>query len=229
MRNGSPALMLFAAGLGRRMAPLTDTRPKPLIPVAGRPLIDHALALARDVGIGRVVVNTHYLAEMLAAHLADSGATLIHEPVLLETGGGLRNAVPLLGDGPVLTLNSDALWQGKNPLQSLISAWEPARMEALLLLCPKDRAVGHPGKGDFSIDAEGRLSRGGDLIYTGAQMTRTDRLSSVPDAAFSLNRVWDMMMESGSLYGTLHPGRWSDVGRPEGIALAEAMLEAADV
>lgn len=221
--------MLFAAGFGRRMAPLTETLPKPLIPVAGRPLIDHALAVARAAGVERIVVNAHYLAEMLAAHLAGSDVTLIREEVLLETGGGLRNALPALGSDPVLTMNSDALWQGKNPLQSLLSRWNLSRMEALLLLAPKARAVGHAGAGDFSIDADGRLSRGGDLIYTGAQMIRTDRLAAVPEAAFSLNRIWDTMISAGGLYGVMHPGFWSDVGRPEGIALAEAMLDAADV
>ncbi len=218
-----PPLMLFAAGLGRRMAPLTDHLPKPLIPVAGRALIDHALDLAREAGIDRIVVNSHYLPDMLAAHLAPRGITPVYEPELLETGGGLKNALPLLGSEVVLTLNSDAVWTGENPLQSLLSAWDPDRMQALLLLADPCRALGHVG-GDFLIGADGRLTRGPGPIYAGAQILHTARLAAEPAAVFSMNRIWDAMIADDGLFGVVHPGRWCDVGRPEGIALAEGML-----
>jgi len=214
--------MIFAAGLGRRMAPLTDRLPKPLIPVAGRPLIDHAISLLRDAGIERIVVNTHYLAPLLEAHLAGTGVETIHEPELLETGGGLRNALPLLGPGPVLTLNSDAVWRGENPVKALLRHWEPERMEALVSV--SDRVLGHAGAGDFLADEAGRLRRGPGLIYLGAQILNPARLADVAEPVFSLNRVWDGMIADGGLYGLRYDGDWCDVGRPASIPLAEAML-----
>lgn len=215
------ALMLFAAGRGTRMGALTAERPKPLIPVAGRPLIDHALALAARVP--RVVVNTHAHAAQLHAHLAGRPVAISHEPELLETGGGLRAALPLLGPGPVYTLNADAVWTGPNPLATLAAAWGPG-MEALLLLVPAARARGRQGPGDFTLGADGRLARGGDLVYTGAQIVDPGGLAEIPERAFSLNRLWDRTAARGGLYGALHHGGWADVGHPAGIAEAEAML-----
>lgn len=231
MRQFPDALMLFAAGLGTRMGALTATQPKPMIPVAGRPLIDHALALVEAAGITRTVVNTHYRPEPLRAHLADRRVTLSHEPALLETGGGLRKALPLLGDGPVFTLNSDAVWTGANPLAELRDGWSD-QMDALLLLLPAEQASGHHGSGDFLLDAEGRITRAQGrpgLVYLGAQILRTDRLAGVAAEAFSLNLLWDAMIAEGRAFGLIHRGGWCDVGRPEGIAEAEALLERADV
>ncbi len=222
--------MLFAAGLGTRMGALTADRPKPLIPVAGRPLIDHALALLKGVKVGPVVVNLHYHPEQIRAHLTDhSEIRFSDEPVLLETGGGLRAALPELGGNPVVTLNTDAVWTGPSPLERLIRHWDPARMEALLLLVPRDRAVGHIGGGDFLVDAEGRLRRGPGEVYTGLQIIRTDRLAEIADPVFSIGRIWDRMAEAGTLFGLGHEGGWCDVGRPDCIPLAEALLENADV
>lgn len=230
MRNRRPPLMLFAAGLGTRMRPLTDARPKPLVEVAGRPLIDHALDLAGAAGIGRIVVNLHYLPGQIRDHLAGrSGIAFSEEGMLLDTGGGLKKALPLLGDGPVLTLNTDAVWTDPLALKALLSAWDPARMEALLLLVPKERALGHAGPGDFLPGPDGRLRRGPGAVYTGAQILKTGRLAEIEDPAFSLNRVWDAMIAAGGLFGTMAAGAWCDVGRPGSIALAEAMLGAADV
>lgn len=226
------ALMLFAAGFGTRMGALTADRPKPLIEVAGRPLIDHALALAAEAGIARIVVNTHYRAAQLEAHLAGRPGVLVsrESPDILDTGGGLRAALPLLGADPVLTLNSDAVWTGVNPLSRLAAGWNPDRMDALLLLQPRARARGHAGGGDFTLDPTGRLSRGTQAIYTGAQILRTDRLDEFPDRIFSLNLLWNRMLDAGRLYGLMHTGGWCDVGHPDGIAEAEAMLrEAGDV
>lgn len=223
------AVMLFAAGFGTRMKPLTRTRPKPLIEVAGRPLIDHALDLARAVQPDRIVANLHYLAPMLRTHLEPQGVLLSHEtPDILDTGGGLRAALPLLAANPVFTMNTDAIWSGPNPLQLLTRAWDPDRMDALLMCVPVAQALGHDGPGDFAIGDDGRLYRGGGTIYGGAQIVRTDRLAGVTDPAFSLNRVWDEMHRDGRLYGVGYPGRWCDVGHPGGIALAEELI-AADV
>lgn len=223
-----PGCLVFAAGFGTRMAPLTADRPKPLIPVAGRALIDHALALVAGAGLARPVVNLHYRGGMIRAHLAGRGVAFSDETdEILDTGGGLRAALPLLPPGPVLTLNSDAVWTGPNPLSALRAAFDPARMDALLLLVPVSRATGHAGAGDFAIGAEGRLSRGGGHVYTGAQMLDPAGLSEIPDRVFSLNRLWDRAAARGRLHGLVHPGGWADVGRPEGIGLAEAMLRGA--
>lgn len=221
-------LMIFAAGFGTRMGALTAQRPKPLIEVAGMPLIDHALSLAETAGAGPVVVNAHYLADQIANHLSGRPVTLSFEPDrILETGGGLRKALPLLGQGPVMTLNSDAVWTGQNPLLQLVDHWDDARMDALLLLLPAQEASGHSGTGDFLIDAQGRLTRAkGEpgLVYLGAQILRTDRLRHVEQDVFSLNLIWDQMIAQGRAFGLIHQGGWCDVGRPEGITTAEALL-----
>lgn len=221
-------LMLFAAGFGTRMGALTADRPKPLIPVAGKPLIDHALAVADAAGVARTVVNTHYRADQMARHLEGRGVTISHEcEQILETGGGLKAALPLLGPGPVAILNSDGIWTGANPLLQLAAAWDPNRMEALLLLLPLDRTLAHGPKGDFRIDAQGRLSRGQggeDHVYIGAQIIHPARIAASPDAVFSLNRPWNEMIAAGTAFGLVHQGQWCDVGHPEGIAEAEALL-----
>jgi MurNAc alpha-1-phosphate uridylyltransferase len=226
-------LMIFAAGFGTRMGALTADRPKPLIPVAGRPLIDHALGHGRAAGAAPIVANAHYRAGMLAAHLADApDVTLTREmPEILDTGGGLRAALPLLGGGPVFTLNADAVFAGPEPLPLLDAAWDPARMDALLLLVPRARAVAHAGPGDFRAGPDGRLRRaaaGGTdaaLVYTGAQIVDPAGLAAIPESVFSLNRVWDDAIARGRLFGCAYPGRWADVGTPDGIAAADALLD----
>ncbi len=222
--------MMFAAGFGTRMKDLTRDRPKPMIEVAGRPLIDHTLTMVRAAGIERVVANLHYKPEMLEQHLlARDVATLTESPEILETGGGLRNALPLLGEGPVFTTNTDAIWAGPNPLTLLAEAWDPATMDALLIAIPPEQAVGHTGAGDFTMAADGRLKRGPGLIYGGVQIIRTEMLHEISEAKFSLNLLWDRMLARGRLFGLRYPGEWCDVGHPGGIALAEEMLERADV
>ena len=230
MRDDPQAVMLFAAGFGTRMGQLTADRPKPLIPVAGRPLMDHALDLVSDAGIARSVVNLHYKADVLAAHLNGRGVSLSHEtPDILETGGGLRKALPLLGDGPVFTLNTDAVWHGPNPLTLARAAWDPDRMDALLVCIEPEMAVGHVGRGDFVPDAQGRLTRGPGLIYGGAQIIKTGGLADITETAFSLNLLWDRMLAEGRLFGLTYPGQWCDVGHPAGIAMAETMIGYRDV
>jgi len=225
MRHMPHALMLFAAGLGTRMGALTAHHPKPLIQVAGRALIDHALAQAADVG--RIVVNLHYLPDQIRSHLADRPNVTFSDETetILETGGGLRRALPLLGPGPVFTLNSDAVWTGAPAIDELRAGWDPDRMDALLLLAPPDRATGHAGRGDFLMAGDGRLCRGQGLVYTGAQILRPDGLRAFTEPVFSLNRLWDRIAADGRLYGLVHEGGWCDVGRPESIPLAEAMLK----
>lgn len=218
--------MIFAAGFGTRMAPLTHDRPKPLIDVAGKPLIDHALALAEAIPDAKIVINLHYKAEMMRDHLRNRDVvTIIEAPDILETGGGLRHALDHLGSGPVLTLNPDVMWYGPNPLAALIDAWEPDRMDALLACIPQERVYGREGAGDFELDAHGRITRGTNWVYGGAQILKTDRLASVADKAFSLNIIWDQMAAEGRLFGFRYPGKWCDIGRPEGIGIAERLME----
>jgi MurNAc alpha-1-phosphate uridylyltransferase len=216
--------MIFAAGKGTRMAPLTDATPKPMIRVNRRPLLDYALDLARNEGLAPVV-NIHHLPTQIRDHVAGTNVQISDETeALLETGGGLRKATPLLGGSPVFTLNSDAIWAGDNPLTQLKQVWDPTRMDALLMLVPLAQAHGHKGTGDFSCGADGRLSRGGSLLYTGAQIIKTAHLSDIPDTAFSLNKLWDILLAKNRVFGVSYSGEWCDVGKPESLPLAQALL-----
>jgi len=222
-------LMLFAAGFGTRMRELTADRPKPLIPVRGRPLIDRALDLATEAACSPVVVNVHYLGDQIIRHLQGRPDLSISDErdTILDTGGGLRAALPLLGEGPVMTLNPDAVWRGPNPLSLLAQAWDPERMDALLLVKDSGTVRGRSGKADFATDAKGRISRAeGDqgVLYLGAQVLRPDGLVAIPRPVFSLNLLWDTMIGEGRAYALPYPGDWCDVGSPEGLAEAEAML-----
>ncbi|MDE9450124.1 nucleotidyltransferase family protein [Aliiroseovarius sp. Z3] len=224
------AAMIFAAGRGTRMGTLTQTLPKPMIPVAGKPLIDHALALADDSPIERVVINLHHLGDQIANHLGHRDIRFSNEDgQLLETGGGLKKALTLLESDVVITLNSDAVWTGPNPIQSLLAAWDPDRMDALLMLVAPENAIGHKGAGDFLKAEDGMLRRGAGLTYTGCQIIKTDPVAAVAEDVFSLNTVWDQLLENRRLFGIEHHGRWCDVGHPEGITLAETMLRDANV
>lgn len=217
-------ILLFAAGLGTRMRPLTNTRPKPLIPVGDTTLIDHALGFTDIPQIGRRVVNTHYMADQIARHLAERPVTISDETNLLrDTGGGLRHALPLLTGDPVLTLNTDAIWSGPNPIPVLLDAWKDD-MECLLMLTPRDRVHGHTGQGDFILAPDGRLTRARGPIYGGLQLIRRSLLEDIPEDVFSMNRAWDAALARGTLFGMLYPGQWCDVGQPASLALAEALL-----
>ncbi|WP_342069444.1 nucleotidyltransferase family protein [Yoonia algicola] len=217
-------ILFFAAGLGTRMGALTRDRPKPLINVAGKALIDHALDIADDADVGRKVVNLHYHGDMIRQHLADRNFAFSDEGgMLLETGGGLRKALPLLQGNPVLTINTDAVWQGPNPIQQILSAWHPD-MEALLLVVEKQNVVGHLGNGDFELGTDGRLHRAPGSIYTGLQIMRTDVLDEITETAFSMNLAWDKIAARSGLFGVRYDGTWCDVGQPESIPLAEEML-----
>ncbi len=225
MTRSPDAVMLFAAGFGTRMGALTKDTPKPLIKVSGRALIDHALDLVDELHPKRVVANLHYLPDQLEAHLTPKRVQLsLEQPDILDTGGGLRAALPLLGSEPVFTLNSDAIWSGPNPLKLLRNAWDPERMDALLMCVPVAQTIGYSGTGDFTADATGRITRGPGLIYGGVQITKTERLKEFPQKSFSLNLLWDRMLQQNRLFSLSYPGCWCDVGHPDGIALAEGLL-----
>ncbi|MEM9047265.1 MAG: nucleotidyltransferase family protein [Pseudomonadota bacterium] len=228
------AAMIFAAGFGRRMGALTRDCPKPLLKIAGRSLLDRVLDLLVDQKIPRAVINLHYRGAMIRRHLADRRDLRVEfseeAPEILETGGGLRAALPLIGPGPLLTLNADALWIDTDPVATLLASWRE-EMEALLHLIPTGDAIAHPGSGDFFCNERGALSRRGDakrapFVYTGAQIIVPDRLVAQPPGAFSLNPVWDAMRADGGLYGVVGAGRWVDVGTPAGLAQARVLAEA---
>lgn len=224
------SVMLFAAGFGTRMAPLTDDCPKPLIKVDGKPLIDHALDLVREISPHRIVANTHYLADQMADHLVPLGIDVSPEfPDILDTGGGLRKALPLLGNDPVFSMNTDAIWSGPNPLLMLNEAWDPDKMDGLLICVPIPQTIGHSGTGDFSMRETGQISRGPGWVYGGVQIIKPDLLHDIPEDVFSMNRLWNMLLEKDTLFGLPYPGYWCDVGHPGGIKLAEDMLHSNDV
>lgn len=231
----SDTAMVLAAGLGKRMRPLTATTPKPLVRVAGKPLIDYSLDALHGAGIARAVVNVHYLADALEAHVAKRGArpavTVSDErALLLETGGGMVKAAPLLPD-PFFCLNSDNIWLDgpRNVFRELSAAWDAERMDALLLLVPHARAFNYRGKGDFHLDPLGKVSRRrsgriAPFIFTGIQLASHRLLRDAPQGPFSTNLLWTRAMEEGRLYGISHTGLWFEVGDPGAIAPTEAWL-----
>ena len=228
--------MIMAAGLGKRMRPLTATRPKPLVEVGGKALLDHVLDRLRSAGVRNVVVNVHYLADALEAHLATRAGGLNvsisdERKQLLETGGGLIRAEPLIDCDPFLALNSDNLWIDgpADTLKLLASQWAGDKMDALLLLVPQARAIGHKGQGDFHMDRLGRIRRRershvAPFVFTGIQIASKRLLRDAPNGPFSTNILWDRAMEEGRAYGAVHQGLWFDVGTPQSIPMTEAVL-----
>jgi len=236
MKLASDTAMVMAAGLGKRMRPLTAARPKPLVPVLGKPLIDHALDRLADAGVARAVVNVHYLADQLEAHLGQRKAPVItisdERGGLLETGGGMvkAHAAGLLPD-PFFSLNSDAVWLDGpvNAFAELSHAWDAERMDGLMLMVRHNDAYNYHGLGDFHMDALGRVirrrpSRVAPFIWTGIQLLSTRLLRDAPEGAFSTNLLWDRAIAEGRLYGLVHTGRWYEVGAPGHIAPTEAAL-----
>jgi MurNAc alpha-1-phosphate uridylyltransferase len=228
--------MVMAAGLGKRMRPLTDNLPKPLVELAGKPLIDHVLERLRTAGVSKLVVNVHYLADSLEAHLATKSdqfdITISDErDLLLETGGGLVQAAPLIDCDPFFVVNSDNFWIDgpADGLRLLASGWQEDKMDALLLLVPQARAGNHGGQGDFRLDRFGRLtrrarSRVAPYVFTGIQIISKRLLEGAPAGPFSTNILWDRAIEAGRCYGLVHQGLWFDVGTPRAIRDTEAAL-----
>lgn len=231
----SDTAMVMAAGLGKRMRPLTATQPKPLVRVAGKALIDYSLDHLAAAGVARAVVNVHYLADALEAHVTGRKigpeiAISDERDLLLETGGGMVRAQGMLPD-PFFCLNSDNIWLDgpRNVFRELSRAWDAARMDALLLVVPHTRALNYQGKGDFHLDPLGRVSRrkGGRIapfIYTGIQLVSHRLLRDAPDGPFSTNLLWSRAIEEGRLYGLSHTGLWFEVGEPSAIAPTEEWL-----
>lgn len=229
--------MVMAAGLGKRMRPLTATKPKPLIEVGGKSLLDHVLEKLRAAGVKKVVVNVHYLADAVEAHLASRAhglevAISDERSLLMETGGGMVQAEALIDSDPFLAVNSDNLWVDgpADTLKLLASHWDDEKMDALLLLVPLARAENHKGIGDFHMDRTGRLRRRNKshvapFVFTGVQMVSKRLLRDAPKGPFSTNVLWDRAIEEGRCFGAVHQGLWFDVGTPTSIPMTEAALE----
>ena len=229
--------MVLAAGRGERMRPLTDKMPKPLVPVAGKPLIDHVLDRLAAAGIERAVVNVHYLADMIERHLKGRTKPQIvisdERSALLDTGGGVLKALGAIGGEPFVHVNSDTIWiDGVKPnLERLVETFDPATMDALLLLAPVATSIGYPGRGDFTMATDGRLTRRPEraiapFVYAGAAVLRPELFKDAPAGAFSLTELFRRAEDSSRLHGLRLEGVWMHVGTPEAIAEAEAAIKA---
>jgi len=230
--------MVLAAGYGERMRPLTSTMPKPLVPLLGRPLIDHVLNRLADAGVETAVVNVHYLPEQIETHMQARAARPPKSKIsderalLLDTGGGVKKALPLLGEGPFFVHNSDSLWaEGAMPaLPHMLRQWDPARMDCLLLLAPLATSIGYAARGDFDMAPDGRLTRRGErqvvpFAFAGVSLCTAALFDDAPEGPFSLNVLWDRALAKGRLYGVRLEGRWMHVGTPEALEEAEASFE----
>lgn len=229
--------MVLAAGLGTRMRPLTDHLPKPLVPVAGKTLLDHMLDRLAGAGVTTAVVNVHYLADKIEQHLAARTRPQIvisdERDALLGTGGGVVRALPLIGDAPFFHVNADTLWiDGVKPnLVRLADAFDAATMDAILLLAPSSGSVGYDGRGDYVMAPDGRLTRRGErdvapFVYAGAAIMSPALFANAPDGEFPLTRLWDRAGEAGRLFGLRLEGLWMHVGTPAAVGEAEAAIAA---
>jgi len=227
--------MVLAAGLGTRMRPLTDTRPKPLVEVAGKALVDHVLDRLAASGVETAVVNVHYFADQIERHLAERRAPSIvisdERTGLLGTGGGVVNALPRLGGGLFFHVNSDTLWlDGVKPnLRRLAEAFDPDRMDALLLLAPTTESIGYAGRGDYVMDSEGTLQRRREhevapFVYAGVALLSPALFAEAPQGEFSLTALFDRAAEAGRLKGLRLEGLWMHVGTPDAVAAAETAI-----
>jgi MurNAc alpha-1-phosphate uridylyltransferase len=227
--------MLLAAGLGTRMRPLTDTMPKPMVKVGGKSLIDWTLDQLAVAGVPRAVVNIHHHAPMLAAHLShrQTPAILISDETerLLDTGGGVAKALPLLGEDAFLVFNCDAVIRdGATPmLARMANAWNEIDLDVLMLVHPRATAHGFDGAGDFFVDDGGQMTRRGTAaeapyVYAGAYIIHPRILADEPVEPFSMNKIWDRAIAAGRMKALIHDGAWYHVGTPQAATETEALL-----
>lgn len=227
--------MILAAGLGLRMRPLTDKTPKPLVPVAGKPLLDHVLDRLAEAGVAKAVVNVHYLPDQIIQHVADRERPHVmisdERDVVLGTGGGVVKALPLLGDAPFYHLNADTMWIDgvQSNLSRLAEAFDPSRMDILLLMAPTSNSIGYSGNGDYAMNTDGSLRKRTELqvvpfVYAGAAIMSPSIFSSAPKGEFSLTKIFDEVNERERLFGLRLDGLWMHVGTPDAVRAAEQAL-----
>lgn len=227
--------MVLAAGLGKRMRPLTDDRPKPLVELDGKALLDRVLDRLAAAGVAKAVVNVHYMADLIEAHLAAWPQPEIvisdERDALLDTGGGVARALPLLGGEPFFIHNSDSVWiEGPRPcLEQLAAAWDPDTMDTLMLLAPVIGTLGYDGRGDFHMDANHAVYRSAEgqmepYVFTGVSIAHPRLFDDAPEGAFSLNLLWDRAIAAGRAFGLRHEGTWMHVGTPKAVGEAEARI-----
>ena len=234
------AAMVLGGGFGKRMMPLTKDIPKPMVVLKGRTLVDHVLDRIAAAGVKRAVVNVHYQGDKLEAHVKKRATPQIvisdERQQLLDTGGGVVKALPLLGDEPFLIHNSDSVWiegVGSN-LERMFSVWDPDRMDSLMLLASAATSLGYDGAGDFGMETDGLLSRRGEghtvpFVFTGVSIAHPRLFEGAPQGVYSLNRLWDKAIDSGRLYGIRLDGLWMHVGTPEALVEAERWIEREDI
>lgn len=230
--------MVLAAGLGQRMRPITDTLPKPLVAIGGKAMLDHALDRLAEAGVSDAVVNVHHLAGQIEAHVAGRIAPRVtisdERAILLETGGGVKKALPLLGPDPFFHVNSDSLWSetGRSNIAAMAQGWNGDAMDMLLLLARREDSIGFDGAGDFFRGEDGRLARRGKAesapyVYAGVAIMKPELFADTPEGPFSLNLLFDRAIAAGRLHGLVLEGQWLHVGTPQAIAPAEAAFAAA--
>jgi len=236
-KNFHPAAMVMAAGLGTRMRPLTQTRPKPLVELNNTALIDYTLHRLAAANISPVVANVHYLADMLEQHLKNSTITDViiadERAQLLDTGGGARANLDILGPHPFFILNSDSLWieedEDEDNLTAMLTSWDDHQMDCLMLLAPTGNSLGYSGKGDFNLEPDGHLSRRAPdekaaYVHTGCCLIHPRIFANSPNGPFSLNLLWDQALENKRLFGLALKGLWLHIGTPEALKVAEEKL-----
>lgn len=228
--------MIMGAGFGTRMRPLTNDRPKPMVEVQGRPMIDHAIAKLKDAGIKKLVVNLHYKGDMLRKHLNKTlpkgmEIAFSEEPEILDTGGGVTKALPLLGDAPFFVVNGDMFWRDgtRSTLTELADRWDDQAMDGLLLMVPTVNVLGYFGLGDFTMTPDGKLvrrqeTRVAPYLYGGIQLVHPRLFAKPPKGPFSTNLMWDRALEAARLYGLRHEGEWLHIDTPQSLDLANRLL-----
>jgi N-acetyl-alpha-D-muramate 1-phosphate uridylyltransferase len=234
--TGPKTAMVLAAGIGSRMRPLTDHLPKALVTVNGKTLIDHVLDRLADAGVQTAVVNVHHFADQMEAHLSGRShpkVVIVDErAALLDSGGGIKNALPLLGHDPFFVANIDSLWDGGNldPLEQMKAAWDPAKMDLLVLLVPKGQGIGFEGPRGFFMDGDGRITHSADdanpapLANIGFQIMKPELLAGELEGAFSILPVWWRLQKEGRIFGVVMDAFWMHVGDPAAREAAEARL-----
>ena len=225
--------IIFSAGFGTRMSPITDKTPKPLVTVGNKTLLDHTINLAKNGHVNKIFINTHYLSTQIEKHVENINNIKVNfeHPEILDTGGGLKAISPQIKKSPIFTSNVDCIWKGPNPFEILRKSWCGKKMDSLLMLIPVKNTIGYTGNGDFQKNKNGLVSRNktSELVYSGLQIIKHELCLENPKTVFSLNEIWDDLILKEKLYGIIYKGIWADVGTKKNIGLAEKLIDEKNV